>query len=112
MKCYSLYVGTRNHQEGIDAVDDERIAATTSAVFESFTVLHGYGWFRGQREDVRMIKIATDDEERVSTLAENLRQLMEQDGVGLECDGLYRRITTQHQGRPPEPETPSGQAVP
>ena len=93
MKCYTLYVGSKNHQGSINAIDDEQVAAITSAAFESFTVLHGHGWFRGQREQVRLIKIATDDEESVLALAQGLRRAMDQDGVGIECDGHYRRIT-------------------
>jgi len=94
MQCYRLYVCSSNQQNQANkADDDERIAAATSAAFESFTIVPGTGWFRGRRESVRVLMVATDDEDQVVALARTLRQLLEQDGVGIESGGVYRRVT-------------------
>lgn len=91
--CYSLYVGSRNDRDTIGPDDDERIAQAVSSAFESFSVQELHGWFRGRREQARLIRIATDEEDRVITLAQNLRRMLGQDGIGIECGGHYRRIT-------------------
>jgi hypothetical protein len=94
MKCYRLYVCARTGRDESNSGDDAQIAAAVAARFESFTVTRGTGWFLGHREPVCIVMVATDDEAAVVELAEHLREVMNQEGIGVECDGTYQRITT------------------
>jgi hypothetical protein len=93
MKCCRLYVCTRTDHDESNSDDDEAISAAVAARFESFTMTRATGWFRGRREPVCIVMVATDDEAAVVELARQLRQAMDQEGVGVQCDGTYRRIT-------------------
>ena len=91
MRCYTLYIGSRSadHAEA----DAALVASITASRFRSFTLFEGSGWFRGRREQVSMVKIATDDYDSVFDLARDLRARLDQDGIGLEYDGFYHRVT-------------------
>jgi len=91
MRSYTLYIGLRPASDP-DA-DTDLIASATADRFESFTIFEATGWFRRRREPVRVVKIATDDHEGVLSPPRGLRARLRQDGVGLECDGRYRRVT-------------------
>ena len=92
MKVYQLHIGSGATQK-LSADEEVRICAQISRSFESFTVLRGRGYFRGRPEDMLIVKIATTDEEAVWQLAHMLRKDLNQDGVGVELDGVYHRAT-------------------
>jgi hypothetical protein len=87
MKMFTLYIGTNQ----TDAKNE--IVRIVGERFNSFTLLQGEGFFRGAAEPVWMVKIATEDCSRVIETAAEIRQTLEQDGVGIECDGCYYRCT-------------------
>ena len=58
-------------------------------LFESFTLLKGEGSFRGTREPVYFVRIATDDVEKVLAAASEIRDRLKQDEVGGEYGGVY-----------------------
>jgi hypothetical protein len=87
MKLFTLYVGTT--EVGAKA----KIIHIVTERFSSFTLMLGEGFFRGTAEPVWMVKIATEDCQSVIETAAQIRQTLEQDGVGIECDGNYYRCT-------------------
>ena len=84
---FTLYVGTT--QDGAKS----NITRIVGEQFPSFTILQGEGFFRGTAEPVWMVKIATEDCQRIIETAAQIRQTLNQDGVGIEVDGRYFRCT-------------------
>lgn len=87
MQMVTLYVGAGSVAE---------LTPLVGRRFDSFTLLEGLGVFRGAAEKVWLIKIATSDLPTLLTLAEEIRALFQQDGVGIECDGCYYRVTAKN----------------
>lgn len=91
MKVHRLYFC--NAARG--AWDEAGLQAVCDAIgrdFESFTLSHAIGVFRGTRMPTLCAMIATDDTRRLRALARRLRAGLAQEGVGLEVDGHYERI--------------------
>lgn len=90
---YRLYIGSDNitnrHNEKRIAVIIEKV----SEYFDSFSYNLQKGVFRGQEEDTLIVTIGTEDGEKIESLARELRLLLHQDGVGIEHNGGYFRIT-------------------
>lgn len=84
MKLFTLYIGCA---EAFDPV--LRILYPR---FDSFTFLHGEGVFRGGREPVLLVRIATEDGGAVIAAAEHIRAELDQVGVGIEYGGRYYRL--------------------
>jgi hypothetical protein len=55
---------------------------------ELHSTLANHGCFNGERENALRIEIGTDDYRNVLALAHELRDFMEQTGVGLHCNGV------------------------
>lgn len=89
MTMFALYIG--NNQT--DAKN--QIIRIVGEQFPSFTLIQGEGFFRGTAEPVWMVKIATEDCDcrLIIETAAQIRQTLDQDGVGIECDGRYYRCT-------------------
>ena len=68
------------------------INAALSA-FDCFTVMDADGYFQGRSVATLVIKIATDERERVEELGHRLGDFLGQEAVGLESDGRYQSIT-------------------
>jgi hypothetical protein len=94
MKVYQLHIGSNSPDGRISPETESSIQAAVSKEFPSFSLLRGKGFFRGQAEELLIVKIATDQEEVVYQLASNLREAMNQDGIGVEHDGRYNRVTS------------------
>ena len=87
MNMFTLYIGTNQ----TDAKNE--IVCIVGERFPSFTLIQGEGFFRGTAEPMWMVKIATEDCQRVIETAAHIRQTLDQDGVGIESDGSYHRCT-------------------
>ena len=87
MDVFTLYVGTSQPaaKETLGRILRER--------FESFTVISGEGYFRGEPEPMWFVRLATNDPQAVIATAEAIRAALHQDGVGIEHRGRYYRCT-------------------
>lgn len=91
----SLYLGSRNDQPLMSPFDSAMAVAKTAAKFESFSIFEGKGCFRGKMEDILRIDIATDKTRVVMQLADELRDCLDQEGVGICHNGVYVRMTRE-----------------
>jgi hypothetical protein len=82
------YVGCADAKAAKDTVTE-----VVGSLFESFTLLEGKGFFRESHEPVQLVRIATDDVEKILTAAAETRGRLNQDGVGVEYGGVYYRCT-------------------
>ena len=87
MKVLTLYIGTS--QPGAK----EAVVKIIGAHFESFTVISGEGYFRGEAEPMWFVRIATDKPLQVVELAESLRKSLNQETVGIDFEGRYYPCT-------------------
>ncbi len=94
-KVYRLFVGL-SCNNGDNEIPSQDVVDVVSRSFDSFTVYHEKGYFRGQEEDVLVVMIACDDRQAVYALGRTIRETFGQEGVGLEYDGHYHRITGDH----------------
>jgi hypothetical protein len=89
MRLFTLYLGSQDGQKPAA----QEVLALAGQRFESFTLSEAQGVFRGTREPMWLIRIATDNPESLLQLAAELRQRWHQDGVGIEAGGNYYRVT-------------------
>lgn len=89
MKLFTLYIGCADAFEPVLRILYPR--------FDSFTFLHGEGVFRGGREPVLLVRIATEDGAAVIAAAERIRAELDQVGVGIEYGGRYFRLRRDDQ---------------
>lgn len=89
MQVFTLYIGSKKPQ-----ARDELIRIL-SEQFPSFTLIAGEGFFRGSAEPAWMVKIASDDKARVIHAAAMIREVLGQDGVGIEADGEYYQCSDE-----------------
>ena len=90
---YRLYVGSPTSSGKLSNACTSKITRMVGKHFESFTVVQASGCFRGKSEDSLIITIASKSSPPVRELARTLRQMLTQDGIGLESNGHYERIT-------------------
>lgn len=89
-EMYVLFIGldastTRQSQKAT-------ILSITEAHFESFTIVEGDGCFRGAHEHAFLVYVATQSEQLVVNLAEDIRSSLNQEGVGYVKLGTYNRV--------------------
>jgi hypothetical protein len=91
-KVLTLYIGTTkpNAKETTERIIGER--------FDSFTVISGDGYFKGGREPMWFVRIATDNPLLVLQTAQVLRTELEQESVGIEYESRYYRCTAADPG--------------
>ncbi len=89
---FSIYLGSRSPATTLSPDECEGIFARISEVFPSFTVLEASGHFRHESEQTLVIQVATENTKLVLELAHELRSYMEQEGVGVLCNGVYQRV--------------------
>ena len=92
----TLFIGVGGHW-----VSDADHAVTTvvtlvSERFPSFTVTDGIGFFRGEREKVLLVHIASRTPQEVAEVAGLIRVALKQEGVGIGYRGRYLRATEGH----------------
>jgi hypothetical protein len=89
MKVFTLYIGTS--QPGAK----ETLLDILRKRFESFTVISGEGYFHGTAEPMWFVRLATDEQQKILEIAEEIRSTLQQDGVGIEYRSRYYRCTEQ-----------------
>jgi hypothetical protein len=89
---YRLYVGLSSDVKP-KTIDGDQVIAWVARQVDSFTVLTTQGFFRGDAEDTLVFTIAHDDQHFVINLAYKLRAQLNQEGIGLEHNGAYHRLT-------------------
>ena len=92
---YRLYVGLSG-DDTQETIDDDQVIAWVARQVDSFTVLTTQGFFRGHAEDTLVLTIAHDDRHFIVDLAHKLRAQLNQEGIGLEYDGAYHRMTCEN----------------
>ena len=93
LPVHKLYVGLSRPDSHIKINPDD-VVSTVAERIESFTISDALGYFRGMPEHTLVITIAHDDRALVENVAQDLRARLQQEGIGLECDGVYTRITS------------------
>ena len=94
-KVYKLYVGL-SRIDTPQPIDEAAVIDWFAKRTESFTTQTAQGYFRGQREGVIVLTLAHESYSFVEDLARQLRIFLEQDGIGLEYDGAYHRVTAEN----------------
>ena len=89
---YRLYVGLSGYDPQ-EVIDGDQVISWVARQVDSFTVLTTQGFFRGNVEDTLVFTLSHDDQHFVINLAHKLRAQFIQDGIGLEYDGTYHRMT-------------------
>jgi len=90
MPLYRIYIGA-NNQTG--TVELDVIKTFFSANYSSFTITNTYGVFQDKEEPSIIVTIATEDILKLKKHLCLLREKLQQDGIGIESNGLYERIT-------------------
>ncbi|MEQ8966861.1 MAG: hypothetical protein RID91_13625 [Azospirillaceae bacterium] len=89
---HTLYLANREGQP-FSEHDRGEVAAILSGIFPAFTLIEATGYWRGRILPTLAIKLASEDHDAVDTAAEELRLAFQQQAVGIESEGRYRRIT-------------------
>lgn len=89
-RVFILHIGSRT--QCFEPADEDWLVQTVSKSFPNFTIQSGTGVFRSQSEEVRLVSIATTHTRGVLDLAEDIRCGLNQDGVGVSCNGVYQRV--------------------
>ena len=92
LSAHTLYVGSRDGNAFSTSDRNEVLDAIASA-FDSFTVTDAEGYYRGKCVATLVIKIATDDLQAITELAERVGRQLGQQSVGIETDGHFRPLT-------------------
>jgi len=87
----TLFIGVGGHwiSDADNAVNT--VITLVSERFPSFTVTDGIGFFRGEREKVLLVHIATSTPQEVAEVAGLIRIALKQEGVGIGYRGRYLR---------------------
>lgn len=75
-----------------EAIEKVEILQTVAERFESFTTTEATGYYRGEPHPTLIIEIAATGNECPEQLARDLADKFEQEAVGLESHGIYRRV--------------------
>ena len=92
LQVYRLYIGL-SQTNCSKIIDRDQVINTVASCTASFTVYDAQGFFRGEPEDTLVVTIAHESSHYIKSLAYDLCVLLHQDGIGLEYDGHYQRIT-------------------
>jgi hypothetical protein len=92
---YKLYVGL-SREDIPEPIDGDEVISWVAGQLDSFTVLPTQGFFRGRAENTLVFSIAHDDLSLIIDLAHRLRARLNQEGIGLEYDGNYHRMTEKN----------------
>ena len=95
LQVYRLYVGL-SQANCSKIIDRDQVINTVARCTDSFTVYDAQGFFRGEPEDTLVVTVAHESSHYIKSLAYDLCVLLNQDGIGLEYDGHYHRITQDY----------------
>jgi len=90
---FTLRLGARDGQRIPEVAVANEIRAAGA---DAFSLMVCEGWFRGVRDPGWSIMLAHDDHHWVARVAERLRIVFEQEGVGIEAFGRYLRCREDH----------------
>jgi len=77
---YRLYIGSNNktHQ-----VEEEKLKKVINKYFEGYTIIQSAGYWRGTKEESRIVEIETENKEQVLKAIEELKAVLKQEAIGL-----------------------------
>ena len=92
----TLFIGLESTEE--TSAESNRTKATVllGEHFPSFTITEGTGFFRGTREAVLVVHIATTTPQKVAEIAGIIRVALKQEGVGIGYRSRYLRAIDGH----------------
>jgi len=77
---YRLYVGSNNTTHH---VEEEKLKAVINKYFEGYTIIESAGYWKGTKEESRIVEIETENKEQVLQAIEELKAVLEQEAIGL-----------------------------
>jgi len=77
---YRLYIGSNNKTHH---VEEEKLKAVINKYFEGYTIIQSAGYWKGTKEESRIIEIETNNKEQVLKAIEELKAVLEQEAIGL-----------------------------
>jgi hypothetical protein len=77
---FRLYIGSNNktHQ-----VNEEKLKEIINKYFEGYTIINSIGYWKGTKEESRIIEIDTTNKEQVIKAIQELKEALEQEAIGL-----------------------------
>ncbi|MDP7055505.1 MAG: hypothetical protein QGI61_15215 [Alphaproteobacteria bacterium] len=90
---HTIYLGSRDGKHFLPT-DCSKIKDIILKEFGRFTMFETDGFFAGKDVKTMVIKIASDDVDKVRRVVTKLGRGMGQKGVGLEVGGQYRSVMT------------------
>lgn len=91
---FDIHVGSRSDSAAISEVDRQMIIDLVKNNFSSFNIINSVGYFRSNIEESIIINISTDQPRQVLLLSHELRSHLAQEGIGVQCRGIYQRVTS------------------
>ena len=88
---HSLFIGSRNG-DAWSPEERDAVFTETSRLFKSFTIMDAMGCYMGRPVPTLMIRVGSNDVQRVRELAHVLGRLTKQKEVGLETMGRFHSI--------------------
>jgi len=95
LQVFRLYIGL-SQANSSRRIDRDQVINTVARYADSFTVYDAHGYFRGEPEYTLIVTIAHESSHYIKSLAYDLCVLLHQEGIGLEYDGHYHRITQDY----------------
>lgn len=92
---FRVYIGSSNQTATISDRNKEQVIKHFSSYFDSLTIESAIGFFKGKQEETMIINIATEDRDRILKVVSELRENLEQEGIGIEENGQYFRVTSE-----------------
>jgi hypothetical protein len=92
LRHFTLFVGSPKGRNKIDPIEYTGVCIRVGALSPSFTIQRAEGCYQAQFEDNLMIHVATYQPSKVIELAHNLRCFLNQEGIGVSCNGIYHRV--------------------
>ena len=91
MPVHGLFIGSRNG-DAWSPEERDAVFTETSRLFKSFTIMDAMGCFMGRPVPTLMVRVGSNDVQRVRELAHVLGRLTKQKEVGLETMGRYHSV--------------------
>ena len=85
---HCLYLGSRDGDPW-DREDRNAVIREAAGFFESFTINEADGYYEGRPVPTLILRIGTDNTDRVTRLADVLGRITQQREIGLEVNGFY-----------------------
>jgi len=96
LRVYKLYVGL-SQTNCSEKIDRDQVVTAVASCIDSFTVYDALGYFKGEQENTLVFTIGHEDVSYIKSLAYTLCVQLNQDGIGIEYDGGYHRMTQNNE---------------